>query len=380
MVAADCRKIYTPREISVNHLYLTVDGIINMGVNNISSFKLTRSQMLNDTTPSIPELGATVAIQSADGSAGFILKDTGSNGIYVSDPLTLDVTRKYILSVISADGEKYASDTITPKQTPPIDSLSWTLGFDGASNSQVINIYTNTHDPSGNTKFYRWDFTDTWEHESILRSNYLIINSIPVYNDDSTKHNWHCWSNALSTNILVGTSAGLSGDVISQAQINRIYQNDPRLDVKYSILVRQYALDATAYDYWSQVKQQSQSLGGLFDIIPAQLKGNMHNLTVPSEPVYGYISASTVQQQRLFISNQDLPGWKSVPRTCDGVLFTPDPAFGQVDSIYYNIDPNFSFYDKGHDAKGNEAQILMPTACLDCTFQGGSTIRPSFWQ
>src|SRR6201995_264082 len=92
IITADCRKVYTPQEISVNHLYLTVDGTINMGINGISSFKLTRSQMLNDTSPSIPELGATVAIRSADGSAGFTMKDTGSNGIYVSDPLTLDLT------------------------------------------------------------------------------------------------------------------------------------------------------------------------------------------------------------------------------------------------------------------------------------------------
>ncbi len=337
--------------------------------------------MLNDTTPSIPELGATVAIQSSDGSASFTMKDTGSNGIYVSDALTLDITRQYILFVISADGEKFASDAITPKQTPPIDSLNWTLGFDGASNSQVINIYANTHDPSGNTQFYRWDFTETWEHESIHRANYLIVNTHPVYIDDSTQHNWHCWSNALSTNILVGTSAGLSGDVISQAQINRIYQNDPRMDVKYSILVRQYAIDAAAYDYWSRVQKQSQTLGGLFDIIPAQLKGNMHNLTVPSEPVYGYISASTVEQQRLFISNQNLPDWKSVPtQKCNGYIFTPDPALLQVSTIYYNKDPNFSFYDFGTDSNGQQTQILMTTACLDCTFQGGSTIKPPFWQ
>src|ERR1700759_3204002 len=143
IITADCRKVYTPQEISVNHLYLTVDGMINTGINGISSFKLTRSQMLNDTTPSIPELGATVVIQTANGSADFTLRDTGSNGIYVSDPLTLDITRKYILSVISGDGEKYASDTITPKLTPPIDSINWTLGFDGAYNSQAINIYAN---------------------------------------------------------------------------------------------------------------------------------------------------------------------------------------------------------------------------------------------
>jgi hypothetical protein len=380
-VFAGCRKVYTPEEISINHLYLTVDGLINMGANSISSFKLTRSQKLDDTVPSIPELGAAVSIQPVNSGISYNLKDTGSNGIYVSDALTLDMTGQYILSVITSDGTKYNSDPVIPKQTPPIDSLNWTVGFDGAVDSQAVNVFVNTHDPSGNTRFYRWDFTETWAHESLHKIFYLIQNKKIVYVSDTTLHNWHCWTDAPSTNILVGSSNGLSGDIISQAPVNKIFQNDPRMDIKYSILVRQYALDASAYDYWLQVQKQSQALGGLFDIIPAQLIGNMHNLSQPSEPVYGYVSASSVQQQRIFISNEDLPGWKSVPsQKCTQDIFTPDPGLGQDIDGYYNIDPNFTFYHFDFDSNGNEVQILITPGCIDCTFQGGSTSKPPYWQ
>jgi hypothetical protein len=378
---ANCRKVYTPGEISINHLYLTVDGLINMGANSVSSFKLTRSQKLDDTLPSIPELGAEVSIQSMNGSASYPLKDTGSDGIYISDALTLDMTAQYLLSIITSDGTKYISDPVIPKQTPPIDSLNWTAGFDGAVDSQAVNIYVNAHDPSGNTRFYRWDFTETWAHESINRTFYLVQNKMIVYVDDTTQHNWHCWTSAPSTNILVGSSDGLSSDIISQAPVNKILQNDPRMDFKYSLLVRQYALDATAYDYWLQVQKQSQSLGGLFDIIPAQLTGNLHNLSQSSVPVYGYVSASSVQQQRIFISNENLPGWKSVPtQKCTQDVFTPDPAQGQSIYGYYNIDPNFTIYGFGVNSNGVPTQILITPACIDCTFQGGSTVKPPFWQ
>ena len=57
-----CKKSYIPPEINVNHLFLSVDGLINTGPNNISTFKLTRSQKLSDTVPSIPERGASVTI------------------------------------------------------------------------------------------------------------------------------------------------------------------------------------------------------------------------------------------------------------------------------------------------------------------------------
>ena len=376
-----CKKSYAPPEINTNHLFLSVDGLINTGPNNISTFKLTRSQRLSDTVPSIPEKGATVTIKDGTG-ASYPLMDTGSNGIYVSSVLSLDPAQQYRLSITTSDGNQYASDPVNSKQPPPIDSVNWTLGFDGAANTEAVNIYVNTHDPSNNTRFYRWDFTETWEHESLFRTPYLIQQDTNiVFVGDSTQHNWHCWSSALSTNILLGSSNGLNADIISRAPIARIYQNDPRMDIKYSILVRQYALDASAYDYWLQAQKQSQTLGGLFDIIPAQLVGNMHSLTNPSEPVYGYVSASTVQQQRVFISNENLSGWESVAtQECTKNEFVPSPDLGQSINHYYNIDPNFTFLDYGFNPRFGEIQILITPACIDCTFQGGSTIKPPFWQ
>ena len=374
----NCRKSYAPPEINANHKYLSIDGMINMDAENVSTIKLARSQNLSDTV-SIPERRATVFIKNMAGIS-YPLTDTGSNGIYVSNTLSLDPAQQYILSVTTEDGNQYTSDPITPKQAPPIDSVTWTLGFDNVANTKAVNIYVNTHDPAGNTRFYRWDFTETWAHESIRMTVYLVQDKIIGLVYDPAKHNWNCWSSAPSLNILLGSSAGLSADIISRAPIARIYQNDPRMDIKYSILVRQYALDAPAYDYWLQVQKQSQTLGGLFDIIPGQLTGNIHNQNVPAEPVYGYVYASTVQEKRIFINNQDLPGWKSDPQVCKMYNYFADTSFNQSLYGYYNTDPNFAFWDFGLDSKGRKVQVFVAAPCLDCTYQGGSTMKPSFWQ
>jgi hypothetical protein len=386
-MVADCRKSYAPPEINYNHLYLTVDGFINTTPNSISSIKLTRSQKLSDTVPSIPERGATVNIIN---TAGIIypLTDTGSNGVYVSTLLTLDPGQQYVLSVTTKDGNQYASDPLTSKQTPPIDSVYWTLGMDGATGLQAVNIFLNTHDPSNNTGLYRWDFTETWEHQSLYNTTYLVRNKKIVNDNDSSQHAWACWTSASSTNILLGSSASLSTDVILQAPIARIYQNDARMDIRYSILVRQYAIDASTYDYWSLVQKQSETLGGLFDIQPAQLTGNMHNQKIPAEPVYGYVSASTVQEKRIFISNEQLPGWKSVPtQNCDQIAYFPDTPQQSDLFTYYNTDPNFTFFKFGFIQSNlpgggqiGPLQFLITPACIDCTFQGGSTVKPPFWQ
>ncbi len=386
-IVTDCRKSYAPPEVYYNHLFLTVDGQINVTPNSISSIKLSRSQNLSDTIASIPELGATVNIMSETG-IGYPLTDTGSDGIYVSPELNLDLSQKYILSVTTKNGNQYSSDPVTPRQTPPIDSVYWSLGTDGATGEQAVNIFLNAHDPSNNTHLYRWDFTETWEHESLYKTTYLVRDKKIVTDNDSAQHAWVCWASASSANILLGSSGGLSTDIISRAPITRIYQNDPRMDIRYTILVRQYALDAPTYDYWALVQKQSETLGGLFDIQPAQLTGNIHNLKAPSEPVYGYVSASTVQEKRIFISNQDLPGWKSVPtqKCTQSAYFLDTPEQNDL-FTYYNTDPNFTFYEFGFIPSNlpgggllGPYQFLITPACIDCTFQGGSTMKPPFWQ
>ena len=120
-----------------------------------------------------------------------------------------------------------------------------------------------------------------------------------------------CWSTVPSQNIVLGSSVTLSQDVISHIPVAHILQNDPKMDIGCSFLIRQYPLTEEGYNYWLTVQKNSQSLGGLFDLTPADIKGNLHCITHPDLPVFGYVSASTVQDKRIYISNKSLPGWQS---------------------------------------------------------------------
>jgi hypothetical protein len=84
-------------------------------------------------------------------------------------------------------------------------------------------------------------------------------------------------------------------------------QYGQQLSVLYSIFVRQYALTEDGYNFLSLMQSNTESLGTIFDPQPSQLKGNIQCLTNPNEPVVGYVSAGTVQQQRIFISRNQLP-------------------------------------------------------------------------
>jgi Domain of unknown function (DUF4249) len=271
------------------------------------------------------------------------------------------------------DGNKYLSTLVRSKAAPPIDSLNWELEHDAGLATDVVNVYVNAHDPANNTRYYRWDYIETWQHRSTFETFWALNGSFEYgLFPSETTHN--CWSTGMSTSIFLGTSITLSADVISHIKVATIAKDDPKMDIEYSMLVRQYPLDLESFKYWVDVQTNSQALGGLFDGFPAQLSGNIHGVTNPNDPVVGYVSASSVQEKRLFISNNELPGWQSNPPTnCPiKIIAPPDPN----NIVYWNYpDTSYQLYYYS----GGAMEITYKN-CLDCRYQGGTVVKPAFWQ
>jgi hypothetical protein len=369
---AKCRKAYDPPQFKTTNHFLAVDGFINTTANNSTNFTLTRSLNLDDTIPHFPELGAQVMIQDANG-ASYVLTDTGNNGIYVSDILNLDPNLKYHIVITLSGGNKYQSDPVTPKVAPPIDSLTWKLQDDPIALVPAITFYVSAHDPTNNTQYYRWDYVETWQHESFFRAEWLVRPDGHVDLRNPDEFVYDCWSTGFSSSILLGTSVTLSSDVISQTPIAKFLKNDPKMDIGYSMLLSQYPLDAEAYKYWLTIQKNSQSLGGLSDIQPSQIKGNIHGVTNPADPVFGYISASSVTQKRVFINHHEsIPDWQSNP-----TFYCPEVFVGLGNDLVYSY-PDTSFGIQAVPANGVMELTKIP--CIDCRRQGGTTTKPSFWQ
>ncbi|MDO3626770.1 DUF4249 family protein [Mucilaginibacter sp. BT774] len=85
--------------------------------------------------------------------------------------------------------------------------------------------------------------------------------------------------------------------ILSQIISKRYYQNPilsiassaEKLSVEYSILVKQYALSADAYKFYANLKKNTEQLGSIFDAQPSAIRGNIHFVTTPAEPVIGYL-------------------------------------------------------------------------------------------
>ncbi|WP_216846702.1 DUF4249 domain-containing protein [Mucilaginibacter sp. L196] len=375
-----CTKPYNPKVIASANNYLVVEGTINTGGDS-TIIKLSRTVNLNAATTTNPVTDATVAIQD-DQNVSYSLQSL-NNGYYTNPILNLVNTRKYRLSVTTSDGKIYLSDYVTPIASPPIDSI----GFNAGSNKQQgagVQIYLNTHDPNNNTHYYRWDYVETWQFNAKYESQYIsdgtqIIARTPAQNIYS------CYGNSISNNILLGSSAKLSQDVISQAPITFIPSTSEKIEQRYSINIKQYALSADAYNYFALLKQNTEDLGSIFDAQPAQLTGNIHCTTDATLPVIGYISAGAVQQKRIYINETQLPvAWTpTYPYDCelDSAYFSaPKSGVNEV-QIYLIPLPNSSIpavqFFKGGPAPAG--YLYSDVDCVDCTIRGTVT-KPGFWQ
>lgn len=373
-----CKKPYTPAAVTAPNNYLVVEGVINAG-NDSTHIKLSRTVNLSSGVTVNPETGATVTIEN-DQNLSFSLKEI-SKGDYTTAALNLDTTRKYRLRIKTGKQQEYLSDFVQVKITPPIDSI----GFSQTANG--ISIYANTHDPANSTRYYRWAYNETWQFHAKYQSTYVSNGTAIVFRTPE-QDIYSCFANHGSSTILLGSSAKLAKDVIFQAPITTIVSTSEKIETKYSILLHQYALTTEAYNFWVNLKKNTEQLGSIFDAQPSNINGNIHNIANAAEPVIGYISASSIQEKRVFISREQLPvSWMATyPYSCtaDSILFdqpqgriTAHPVQEMLVPLPNSIIPIQPFTKDG--AAGALGFLASSTECVDCTIRGAKT-RPVFWK
>jgi Domain of unknown function (DUF4249) len=345
--------------------YLVVEGYISG--NSVTQFTLTRTIPLPGDSTLPTENGATVQIQGSDNSS-YPLTGMG-NGVYsTADTLALNPQLEYRLSIQTSSGEKYLSDFAPYKVTPSIDSVSWVL-----NNDYSVQLYVNTHDPANNTRYYQWSWDQTFEYHSSEESYvYYDMDTTPpqVVLRPPADQVYRCWSGSSSTTVLIDNTSQLSADVVYLQPINYIPPNNVQLSVLYSILVKQYALTADGYTFLSLMQKNTESLGSIFDAQPTQITGNIHCLTTPSELVIGYVSAGTVQAQRIWISRTQV--LSSFSDTCPG----PDT---NIPNIALDLERAFKYGGLVPEYLGLQGWVSNVAECVDCTTQGGTNVKPSFW-
>jgi Domain of unknown function (DUF4249) len=374
LMVTGCKERYEPPIKSVASGYLVVEGVINSGPGN-TTIMLSRSTPL-DSTGRVYEQGAGVTLLGEDNSHVSLFEQTA--GHYSADNLNLNKAIKYRIKIQTVSGKEYLSDFAPVLTNPPIDSISW-LRENGD-----VQMYINTHNPLNNTRYYQWEYDETWEfhsqYYSFLKYKIEQIQGVQIYSvvyKDSLHFTYDssiytCWQFNHSGNILLGSTAKLSQDNI-YLPIALIPKDSWKLSELYSIKVKQYAWTKEGYNFLEIMKKNTEIVGSVFDAQPSQMIGNIRCATDPAEKVIGYFNISPVREKRIFISKSEVPGWNyksgcysrtnannsdSIKAFAIGLMPTEVviPGFGGGIAIF----------------------AAAPPYCVDCTLSG-TNVKPVFW-
>jgi hypothetical protein len=318
---------------------------------------LSRSVPVGSPLQQKPVTGAQVTITDENGEINKLAES--SPGIYSTDSLAFRgrVGGKYSLG-ITLEGEEYTTEFIEMKPVPPVGDIYYEkVIVNSTDNSNVVGegckIYLDSYDPSGQCRYFRWEYDETWEYVI----PYPVVNRV-------------CWISKRSGEVLVKNTEPYSQARVTKFPIIYINNKTDKLKVKYSMLVKQYSISAGEYEFWEKIRKISQNVGGLYDKTPVSVQGNISCVTNPSEIVGGYFSVSAVSVKRLFV-NEKFSGQPTFYSYCaTDTIYGTLPQEG-LNTSYWVIEDY-----------ANEVPAWWVTTeyreCGDCTTEGTKE-RPPFW-
>lgn len=335
---------------------LVVEGMIT-DQNRVNRIKLSKSTPVGMPIGGKSVKGAVVTVTDMEGNVATLTESPA--GTYSTDSLSFRgrVGGSYSLR-IKLNNKSYETDFIEMNPVPLINSLYYekvviTPSRDSSDIDEGCRIYVDSYDPSGKCQFFRWDYTETWEY----RIPYNVINKI-------------CYVTEQSDEILIKNTSQYSQARVSKYPVLFISNKTDRLKETYSILVNQYSLNESEYNFWEKVQSISQNVGNLYDVTPMAVTGNVRCSTNPEEIVLGYFSVSAAAQKRLFIHDEFLGLPLFFMYCATDTLMGNLPETG-LNSEYWVIE------DYGDEIPPFWV-ITTFKECADCSTRG-TKVRPPFW-
>jgi len=350
-----CIDPYHPPAISGGVSYLVYDGFIQAGGHDTSWVTLTRTLQLGDANSPIAETGARVWVEDESGNTFEFHPAQGQPGKYFLPPVRLNLEPAYRIHIRLASGKSYQSLWEHFRASPPIDSISYEH-----NGRKGVQIYVNTHDPAHQSRFYKWNFTETWEYLTPVISKFEIVDSMIV----PRKVEIHrCWKTASPTHINLFTTAALSGDVVYSHPVTYVTAESNKLLIKYNIQVRQQVLTREGYEYWSALAKNNETNGSVFDPFPSRLTGNIRSMDDPEERVFGYFAGGITQSIRRFVDVR-----LGILDDCDTTEVLQTHQLFDTFKYIVNQVPDMP-----------DAFRVAAPYCVDCRLHGGTLVKPDYW-
>ncbi len=366
VLATSCIDEYWP-DLDKYESLLVVDGILTDKPGPCTIHLSTTSKV--NSPMNHPFTGCSITLQDDAGNAEQLTET--EPGTYVTSAQGIQgvIGRQYRIRIVTPGGKTY-SCPFQQLQTPVgIDSVYTEIKYHETADLDHdlagLQFYVDTYHPEKDSNYFLWQMEETYEFNSDFYLNYLWYGYFEPFHDPDTFYT--CWRTQNVNEFFTASTLNLTEPVLKKFPLHYVDTETRRLQVKYSLLVHQFTIDASAYSFYDQVRELMVTEGSLYTKQPYQVTGNVTNQDDPREPVLGYFLVVGMDEKRIFIQRpKELPFYYPV---CE-LIVNMDALRNLSSSLW----PIYIYVDQ-YNQLG-----FASDPCFDCTLNGGVLEKPEFWE
>jgi hypothetical protein len=369
MICGSCVEPFEP-ELEESRKVMVISGMITDQPGRHTLSVSRSSHYARPEFEPVENCVATVTNQEGD-MLHYTFEGAGIYAVDVPESF-LDVGDAASLLVVTPGMKEYRSAYDTILSCPDLDSLYYEIQeqetSDPEKNVMGIQFYLDMSGSTTDSRNLVWQVEETWEYWASLFGT-------DIWLEDGTHKKYRsnpifkCWKNYPIDHLYTATTRNFSSNEITRMALNYASNETDRLSVTYSIIVKQQSVSGDAFDYFRRLNEQAAESGGLYDIQPSSVIGNLYSVSDPDEVVLGYFHAGQLREKQLFVHNNNFFDFNVPHISCEYQAMTWIWESGRIDYPVYIYNPgNFQPSKSG------------PSECFDCRLQGGDTIRPVNWE
>ncbi len=362
-----------------------------------------------------PETGAEVVLVDDLNNTIDFIED--SPGVYTSaNAMQLTQGRTYTLEITRTDGSRFLS---TPQELPSETAIAAITPTRVINNSGlegvaiVLDVEGNSADTGPD--YYRYEYLETtkivapdfnpfaWDevdYDFFCEDDDPWDVTIAVRQDPAKV----CFASANSNDLILASTEELVTNSLEGFEVRFLSKENYYIAHRYSILVKQYHLDAEAASFYQTLSDFSNNESVFSNVQTGLIEGNI-NAENTDDLVLGYFELSSYSEKRMFFNYTDLFPDEELPPYVINCEFASEPPLypegfhateidGKIvidgtsnspliDGIlagligYHDTNENYQVLDA--DGEPDRAPfVVKPLGCVDCR-EFGSNVAPEFW-
>jgi len=359
LITTSCTETFYP-EYEDNISVLVVDGKITNGIGSCE-VRLFRTVKFTDDFDLSPEQDATVILHNDKGKSEILTEN--EPGIYTNSSLIIkgEVGSSYWIEIETLSGDTFES---IPEIMPSAYEINLIYG-EGLKSKNIYNLdrdalqlYFDTKNIDNTSTHLRWQYRESYEWHSPY-SNPKKVSQNPAQ---------ICFPVTNFNNISIHNASSVMVKELDHLPLSIIFDNEVKLQHNYVIDMDLYSITQQCYLFWEMMKDLNQGNGNIYDLIPANIIGNILPCSNNCE-VLGYFEASSVRKkQNLFNTTDFSMQFSDFPEECESFTINsklpPDPTKYKILKV--------------ENSGQTKIYTVHRIVCYECNIKY-PTNKPSFW-